>query len=205
MAMHAIEIERLIKTGLPDAEVTIKDLEGDGNHYEAHVASRLFLGKTRVQQHKMVYDALGGRMGGVLHALALNTVIRQIPGEATMPSDEGKKAMSAQKTHDLIRKEITSNDIVLFMKGTKQSPQCGFSSQVVQILGHLGVDYKDINVLEAPSLRDGVKSYANWPTFPQLWVAGELVGGSDIIAEMFESGELQPLVKDAVSKSATPS
>ena len=73
MAMDAIEIERLIKAGLPDAHVTIRDLEGDDNHYEAHVALRLFRGKTRVQQHKMVYDALGGRIGGVLHALALKT------------------------------------------------------------------------------------------------------------------------------------
>ena len=197
MAMHAIEIERLIKTGLPDAEVTIKDLEGDGNHYEAHVASRQFLGKTRVQQHKMVYDTLCGRMGGVLHALALKTAIRPIPGEAAMPSEEGKQAMSEQQIHDLIGKEITSNDIVLFMKGTRQSPQCGFSSQVVQILGHLGVDFKDINVLEDPSLRDGVKSYANWPTIPQLYIKGEFVGGSDIIKEMHQSGELQKLIAES--------
>ena len=83
MAIHAIEIERLIKIGLPDAEVTIKDLAGDGNHYEAHVASRLFLGKTLLQQHKMVYDALGDRMGGLLHALALKTAVHQTPAEAT--------------------------------------------------------------------------------------------------------------------------
>ena len=205
MAMHAIEIERLIKAGLPDAEVTIKDLKGDGNHYEAHVASRLFLGKTRVQQHKLVYDALGGRMGGVLHALALKTAIRPIPGEAAMPSDEGKTVMSEQQTHDLIRKEIISNDIVLFMKGTKHSPQCGFSSQVAQILGHLGVDYKDINVLEDPSLRDGVKSYANWPTIPQLYVKGEFVGGCDIVREMFQAGELQDLLtQEGVPTSGPP-
>ena len=102
--------------------------------------------------------------------------------------------MSEQQIHDLIGKEITSNDIVLFMKGTRQSPQCGFSSQVVQILGHLGVDFKDINVLEDPSLRDGVKSYANWPTIPQLYVKGEFVGGCDIVREMFQAGELQDLL-----------
>ena len=142
----------------------------------------------------MVYDTLGGRMGGVLHALALQTAIRAIPGEAAMPSEEGKQAMSEQQIHDLIGKEITSNDIVLFMKGTRQSPQCGFSSQVVQILGHLGVNFKDINVLEDPSLRDGVKSYANWPTIPQLYVKGEFVGGCDIVREMFQAGELQDLL-----------
>ena len=111
-----------------------------------------------------------------------------------MPKDEGKKAMSEQEIHDLIHKEITSHDIVLFMKGTKQSPQCGFSGQLTQILGRLGVDYKGINVLEDPSLRAGVKSYANWPTIPQLYVKGEFVGGCDIVREMLQSGELQDLL-----------
>jgi Grx4 family monothiol glutaredoxin len=78
--------------------------------------------------------------------------------------------MSEQEAHDLIRKQVTSNDIVLFVKGTKQSPQCGFSGQVAQILGHLGVDYKDINVLDDPRVREGIKSYTNWPTIPQLYV-----------------------------------
>ena len=122
-----------------------------------------------------------------------------------MPSDEGKTVMSEQQTHDLIRKEIISNDIVVFMKGTKHSPQCGFSSQVAQILGHLGVDYKDINVLEDPSLRDGVKSYANWPTIPQLYVKGEFVGGCDIVREMFQAGELQDLLtQEGVPTSGPP-
>jgi len=205
VAMHASEIERLIKAQLPDAEVTIKALEGDGNHYAAHVTSKLFLGKTRVQQHKMVYEALGGRMGGVLHALALTTATRRTPDEFTTPSEEGEKAMSQQQIHDLIRKEISSNDIVLFMKGTKQSPQCGFSHQVAQILGRLGVNYKDINVLVDPNLRDGIKSYANWPTIPQLYVKGEFVGGCDIVSEMFQAGELQDLLtQKGVPTSAHP-
>ena len=105
--------------------------------------------------------------------------------------------MSEQEIHDLIHKEITSHDIVLFMKGTKQSPQCGFSGQLMQILGRLGVDYKGINVLEDPSLRAGVKSYANWPTIPQLYVKGEFVGGSDIMLEMYQAGELEQLMSDA--------
>jgi len=102
--------------------------------------------------------------------------------------------MSKQEAHDLIRKQVTSNDIVLFMKGTKQSPQCGFSGQVAQILGYLGVDYKDINVLDDPKIRDGIRSYTNWPTIPQLYVKGEFVGGCDIVREMFQSGELQELL-----------
>jgi monothiol glutaredoxin len=92
-----------------------------------------------------------------------------------------------------IENEVKSNDVVLFMKGTPQFPQCGFSGQVVQILDHIGVGYKGHNVLESPELRDGIKVYSNWPTIPQLYVKGEFVGGCDIIREMFQAGELQKM------------
>lgn len=95
-----------------------------------------------------------------------------------------------------IDSEVKSNDVVLFMKGTPQFPQCGFSGQVVQILDHLGVDYKGINVLEDMALREGIKTYASWPTIPQLYVKGEFVGGCDIIREMFQAGELQTLLAE---------
>jgi monothiol glutaredoxin len=91
---------------------------------------------------------------------------------------------------------VNGNDVVLFMKGTPQFPQCGFSGQVVQILDHLGVTYKGFNVLENDDLRSGVKIYSNWPTIPQLYVKGEFVGGCDIIREMFQSGELQGLLRE---------
>jgi monothiol glutaredoxin len=94
-----------------------------------------------------------------------------------------------------IRNEVEGNDVVVFMKGTPQFPMCGFSGQVVQILDHLGVAYKGLNVLESDDLRDGIKSYSNWPTIPQLYVKGEFVGGCDIIREMFQAGELQDLLK----------
>jgi len=99
-----------------------------------------------------------------------------------------------QDVQDWIRKTIASNDIVLFMKGTKQMPQCGFSSQVAHILGLLGVDFHDVNVLSDMSIRDGVKAFSNWPTIPQLYVKGEFVGGCDIVREMYESGELIELL-----------
>jgi len=102
--------------------------------------------------------------------------------------------MSEQEIQDWIRKQVAENDVVLFMKGTKQMPQCGFSMQVAQILGHLGVDYKDINVLDDMSVRDGVKAFSNWPTVPQLYIKGEFVGGCDITREMFQAGELQALL-----------
>jgi len=95
-----------------------------------------------------------------------------------------------------IENEVKNNDVVLFMKGTPTFPQCGFSGQVVQILDYLGVDYKGVNVLENMDVRDGIKTYSNWPTIPQLYVKGEFVGGCDIIREMFQEGELQTYLQD---------
>ncbi len=95
-----------------------------------------------------------------------------------------------------IDKEVKSSDVVLFMKGTPQFPQCGFSGQVVQILDFLGVPYKGMNVLDSADLRQAIKAYSNWPTIPQLYVKGEFVGGCDIIREMFQTGELQNLMKE---------
>ena len=95
-----------------------------------------------------------------------------------------------------IREQVTAHPVVLYMKGSPQFPQCGFSGQVVQILDHVGVGYKGLNVLESADLRDGIKTYSNWPTIPQLYVKGEFVGGCDIIREMFQAGELQQLLAD---------
>jgi monothiol glutaredoxin len=97
---------------------------------------------------------------------------------------------------DFIKNEVTSNDVVLFMKGTPQFPQCGFSGQVVQILDYVGAPYKGINVLDSAELRHGIKEYANWPTIPQLYVKGEFVGGCDIVREMFQAGELQSFMNE---------
>ena len=94
-----------------------------------------------------------------------------------------------------IKKDISDNDVVLYMKGTPVQPMCGFSSMAVQILSHMGVKFKGVNVLEDPNLRQGIKEFANWPTIPQLYVKGEFVGGCDIMREMYESGELEELMK----------
>ena len=89
---------------------------------------------------------------------------------------------------------VKSNDVVLFMKGTALFPQCGFSSRAVAILDHLGVTFETVDVLQDQEIRQGIKEYSDWPTIPQLYVKGEFVGGSDIMMEMFENGELQQLV-----------
>jgi monothiol glutaredoxin len=95
-----------------------------------------------------------------------------------------------------IKEAVTASPVVLFMKGTAQFPQCGFSSRAVQLLKQSGVDnIVTINVLENPEVRQGIKEFSNWPTIPQLYVNGEFIGGSDIMNEMFESGELQALLK----------
>jgi len=95
-----------------------------------------------------------------------------------------------------IREAVEGSDVVLFMKGTPLFPQCGFSSRAVAILDHLNVEYASADVLQDPELRDGIKSYSNWPTVPQLYIKGEFVGGSDIMMEMFEAGELQAMLDE---------
>lgn len=105
-----------------------------------------------------------------------------------------------------IADQVKSGDVILFMKGTRDFPQCGFSGQVVQILDHLGVEYGDINVLANDELRQGIKEFSNWPTIPQLYVKGELAGGCDIVREMFQAGELQDyFVEKGVPLHATAS
>jgi monothiol glutaredoxin len=99
-------------------------------------------------------------------------------------------------TTQRIEAEIKANPVVLYMKGTPVFPQCGFSARVVQILSHIGVPFKGINVLEDMEIREGIKEYANWPTIPQLYVDGEFVGGCDIVMEMFQAGELQSMLKE---------
>ena len=98
--------------------------------------------------------------------------------------------------NEWIDSQVKGNDVVLFMKGTPEFPQCGFSGQVVQILDYVGVDYKGINVLADADIRQGIKDYSNWPTIPQLYVKGEFVGGCDIVREMFQTQELQSLLAD---------
>ena len=95
-----------------------------------------------------------------------------------------------------IADDVKNNDVLLYMKGTPAFPQCGFSSVVVQILSHVGVKFKAVNVLEDPEVREGIKTFSNWPTIPQLYVKGEFVGGADIVREMFQAGELQTLLQE---------
>ena len=102
----------------------------------------------------------------------------------------------SQDVHTAIQSTIDKNDIVLFMKGTPVFPQCGFSSVVARVLDHLQVDFESVNVLEDDAIREGIKTFSNWPTIPQLYIKGEFLGGCDIVKEMFETGELQSHLRD---------
>lgn len=97
---------------------------------------------------------------------------------------------------------VEGSKVVLFMKGTKNFPQCGFSAQVIEVLKRTGADFSTVNILAEPDIRQGMKEYANWPTFPQLYVDGRFVGGCDIVTDMYQSGELQPIIDKAVGKAA---
>ena len=97
---------------------------------------------------------------------------------------------------DWIDSVVKGDDVVLFMKGTKEQPMCGFSGRVAQILGYLEVPYTDVNVLASDELRQGIKDYSNWPTIPQLYIKGEFVGGCDIVTEMFQNGELMKMLEE---------
>ena len=104
--------------------------------------------------------------------------------------------MSDSPAFDEIKREVTDNDVVLFMKGTPVFPQCGFSAAVVEVLSRMGVQFKGIDVLSNAEIRQGIKEFSNWPTIPQLYIKGEFVGGCDIVREMYQSGELETLFKD---------
>lgn len=97
---------------------------------------------------------------------------------------------------------VEGNKVLLFMKGTKNFPQCGFSAQVLEVLKRTGAEFETVNILAEPEIRSGMKEYSNWPTFPQLYVDGRFVGGCDIVTDMYQSGELQPVIDSALGKSS---
>ena len=121
-----------------------------------------------------------------------DTIAQSSTSDAT-PSDASAET---SPVHAFIAKTVQENPVVLFMKGTPDEPKCGFSSVVVQILDHVGVDFVGVDVLQDEGLRNEIKAFSDWPTIPQLYVQGEFVGGSDIVREMFQSGELKPFLSE---------
>ena len=105
-----------------------------------------------------------------------------------------------EATREQIQTLIDTNPIVVVMKGNKNFPKCGFSATVVEVMKRVAVDYQDVNILEHPDLREGLKEFSSWPTFPQIYISGKFIGGCDILRDMFTSGELEPLVREAIAK-----
>jgi monothiol glutaredoxin len=141
------------------------------------------------------YGASEGRLGWLAGLQArVGPLTSEPEGAPLIPMSETPAISPAVLDH--IRDTVAGHDVVLFMKGKADQPQCGFSSVVVQILDHLEVDFHDVNVLADNSLREGVKQFTNWPTVPQLYVKGEFVGGCDIVREMFQTGELKTLLAE---------
>ncbi len=124
-----------------------------------------------------------------------------------MTTDRANASAKPDETADAvmqsIREQVEGNTIILYMKGSPQAPQCGFSAQTVQCLMACGEKFAYVDILSHPEIRANLPRYANWPTFPQLFVDGELVGGCDIVTEMYQSGELQPLIKEAAARAAS--
>jgi monothiol glutaredoxin len=166
-------LESLVRGAIPDAEVEAIDV-GGGDHFELTVISDHFENVSLVARHRSIYAALGDAMQGAIHAVTIRALTPvELAGE---------------------RESV----VEIYMKGTASMPQCGFSNTAAEILRRLGVEFKTYDVLSDPGLREGIKQFSNWPTVPQLYVNGEFVGGADIMRSMYESGELEKIVrKDA--------
>lgn len=185
MAMQADEIEGMIKAALPDALVEITDLAGDGNHYAARVVSDSF---RRLPASNSIRRFMT-RWADEWAAFCMPCSLRQPFLRIRI---FGVLFMSV---HDRIEEIVKGNNVVLFMKGSPLFPQCGFSSKAIAILDHLNVAYESVDVLQDMEIRAAIKDYSDWPTIPQLYVKGEFLGGSDIMMEMYDAGELQELVE----------
>ena len=187
------EIKETITQSIPEVKVHILDPMNDGVHIEALVISAEFNGKSLVQQHQMVMLPLSKQFSSNLHALGLKTFTPESWEKQKHNYQVGSAMDKVKEISDLISGDIKANKVVLFMKGSKTMPQCGFSARVVQILSSLDIDFVDRNVLDSDELRQGIKEFSNWPTIPQLYVDGNFIGGCDIITQMHENGELKEL------------
>ena len=180
--MNADKVRELIQNGIAGSTAEVIDTTGTNDHFSAVVISDSFESLSLIEQHQMVYKAVGSYMTNEIHALEIKTFSK----------NNGKKKTKEPNVNlsEQIKSDINENPIILFMKGTKDMPMCGFSNQVVQILNHYGVDYKDVNVLTDPEIRVKLSEQSGWPTIPQLFVKGKLIGGADIAMELHQNGEL---------------
>ena len=182
---QSAELEERIASALPGAQVSVEDLTGGGDHFRAEIVSDRFEGLSRIEQHKLVYDVFGDEIGGA-HPRSVHQDLQ--------PRKTRSHAMTNDEIRAFIENAIKENKVILFMKGIPNQPACGFSARTAGALNALGVQYAALDILPDPRIREELSGLSGWPTIPQLFVDGELVGGSDIVMEMFESGELAELL-----------
>ncbi len=183
------DIQKRIKENYPMCQVLVKDLTGTENYWQIHISTPEFKDLQVIEQHRQIKSLFKKELKtGEIHALSLKTS----PSNNT---HKGENPMNLnQETKTKIENVLNQKKIVLFMKGTPEAPQCGFSAKVVEILNACDVEFSSINVLDDDKIREGVKVYGNWPTIPQLYVSKNLIGGCDIVMDMFQSGELQKIL-----------
>jgi monothiol glutaredoxin len=180
-----------IEAAIPSASAAVT---GDGRHFRAVVTSPAFAGLSRIAQHQIVHDVFGTDLGERIHALSIQTNTL----EGASMNDE------SNPTRDAIKDAIESNPVILFMKGTREAPMCGFSARTVTALQQLNASFTTIDVLADPRIRQELSALSNWPTIPQLFVNGELIGGCDIVVEMHETGELAQVLRVEQPHSTSP-
>ena len=186
------QIKQKIEEGLPGSQAEILDPRKDGVHLKAVVTYDGFQNKSLIEQHQMVYDTLKEELKEELHALAIETHSTK---EQNNQQGERELKEDDNPTFNKIREMINSSKVFLFMKGTPDFPQCGFSMQVIQILNQLNIEYQSFDVLSDDEVRQGIKDFSNWPTIPQLFINGKFIGGCDITIELYQKGVLQRLVE----------
>ncbi|UQY79898.1 Grx4 family monothiol glutaredoxin [Candidatus Hepatincola sp. Av] len=195
MSVSINYIQQVLQEKFPQAKIEVTDTVGDGNHIEVAMIDDIFIGKSKLERHKLVYDALGSIVGNEIHALALETKTLSEDTPTYQPNTTTPKTV--ELTNDILKKidmAVHKYNVVLFMKGTKDMPMCGFSATTVGILQNLNVDFLDVDVMANYEIRENIKVYSNWPTIPQLYIKGNFIGGCDIIKEMYLNQELQQLL-----------
>lgn len=192
MTVDIKEIKQVIERSLPGSKANIRLKTADGEHVMIDVAYPGFKGKSLVEQHKLVHEALK-KAESKMHAVIIKTVVNQ----EELPARKEESMEEKDKIKEMIRKSIAHNDIAIFIKGTPSRPLCGFSARVVMILNELGVKYQAVNIFDDISIKPKLSEMTGWPTTPQVFIKGKLIGGCDITEEMYMSGELQKMLKEA--------
>jgi Grx4 family monothiol glutaredoxin len=195
MNTHIQEAEKRLREKFNTAEdiIEIFSERGDDRHFTLKIRSNVFEGLSPLQRQKIIYGLIGDLVSkNLIHALQFDLKTHSA-NQTTL--DNSNKPLEQDENHYLY-KLINSSPIMLFMKGDKFIPQCGFSAQIVDLLNQYKIDYTSFDILEDEQVRQDLKEYSAWPTYPQLYVNGQLIGGLDIAKELHESGELKKFLKN---------